>query len=355
MRVHASAGQALRLVTRLTASATVGLGHFARCRALAEENLSRGGSNVLVAEPMPPWIETWARPVFARETVGAEEGPDLSPDRWRQIVARTHAAVVVFDHYGVSAQTHRTVAMLGVATAALDDVPERPLGTAVVLNQNVGVGEEEYRSLVAPATRLLIGPRYALVSHEIRRTVPRPLAAALRVLVSFGGGEHRTLVEQVLTAIQRLRVGQDVPRLDVTVVASDVDGRPWSAAGPHAIRVVPPLPGLGSLMADADVAIGAPGSTTYERLALGLPSILVQLSDNQAAVARGLIEAGAAVVIGRREDVTIEDWVVALQRVCDDPRVRDAMADVGRRLVDGRGTERVLDALAGAVAGRPAA
>jgi spore coat polysaccharide biosynthesis predicted glycosyltransferase SpsG len=108
-------------------------------------------------------------------------------------------------------------------------------------------------------------------------------------------------------------------------------------------------------MADADVAIGAPGSTTYERLALGLPSILVQLSDNQAAVARGLIEAGAAVVIGRREDVTIEDWVAALKRVCGDPRVRDAMADVGRRLVDGRGTERVLDALAGAVAGRPAA
>jgi UDP-2,4-diacetamido-2,4,6-trideoxy-beta-L-altropyranose hydrolase len=248
------------------------------------------------------------------------------------------------------------VAMLGVATAALDDVPERALGTAVVLNQNIGIDEDDYRHLVAPASRVLIGPRYALVSHEIRRMLRRPSAATLRVLVSFGGGEHGTLVDDVLTALQRVRVGTDVPHsLDVTVVASDVDGVRWSSAGPHAVHVLPPTPGLAKLMAEADVAIGAPGSTTYERLALGVPSILVQLSDNQRAVARGLVETGAAVVIGRREDVTLDDWVAALRRVCGDSELRGAMATVGPRLVDGHGTERVLDALAGAVAEQSAA
>src|SRR5204863_3755247 len=238
----------------------------------------------------------------------------------------------------------------------LDDVPERALGTAVVLNQNVGIREDEYRHLVAPASRLLVGPRYALVSHEIRRIPRRPSAASLRVLVSFGGGAHGTLVEDVLTALQRVRVGTDVPHaLDVTVVATDVDDARWSSAGPHAVHLLPPTPGLAKLLAEADIAIGAPGSTTYERLALGVPSSLVELSDNQRAVARGLVETGAAVVIGRRADVTIDDWVAALRRVCGDPDLRGAMAAAARRLVDGRGTERVLDALAGAVAEQSAA
>ena len=342
----------LRLVARLTASADVGLGHFARCRALAQQNLEHGGANVLVAEPMPAWLETWAAGVFAREVVDAEEGPNLSPARWREIVTGRDADVVVFDHYEVSADTHRVVRALGVATAAIDDVPERPLAADVVLNQNLGVTDEQYRALVPASTRLLIGPHYALVAHEVRRARRHPSSDALRVLVSFGGGAHGALVEQVLTAIQGL---SDVPRLDVTVVAGDVDPVRWPSAGPHPVRIVPPTPGLGPLFAATDVAIGAPGSTTYERLALGLPSVLVQLSDNQGPVARGLIETGAAAFLGRHEAVTVDDWAAALRRVCGDVEVRRTMAAAGRRLVDGRGSERVLEALAGAVAERSAA
>ncbi len=344
--------RALRLVARLTASAEVGLGHFVRCRALAEENLAHGGTNALVAEAMDPWLETWAAGVFTRDLVEPGEGADLAPERWREIVARHAADVAVFDHYGVSADTHRAVEALGAATLAIDDVPERALATDVVLNQNVGVSEDNYRGLVSASTRLLIGPRYALVSHDVRRARVRPAGEPLRVLVSFGGGRHGALIDDVLTALAALRPGADLPRLAVTVVASDVDAARWPSAGAHAVRIVAPTPGLAAALADADVAIGAPGSTSYERLALGVPSVLVQLSDNQAPGARGLIDAEAAIVLGRREDVTVDDWIAALRRVCGDATARGDMAAAGRRLVDGRGTERVLDAVSAAVARR---
>jgi spore coat polysaccharide biosynthesis predicted glycosyltransferase SpsG len=345
----------LRLVARLTASAEVGLGHFVRCRALAEQNLARGGSNLLVAEAMDPWLETWAAGVFTRDVVGPDEGAGLTRERWREIVARHAADVVVFDHYGVSEETHRGVEALGAATLAIDDLPGRALGAAVVLNQNVGVREDEYRGLVPASTRLLVGPRYALVSHDVRRARVRRAGDALRILVSFGGGRHGALIDDVLSAVATLRPDSDVPRLAVTVVASDVDASRWPSAGPHTVRIVAPTPGLAAAFADADVAVGAPGSTSYERLALGLPSILVQLSDNQAPVARGLIDAGAALVLGERERVTREDWVDALRRVCGDATVRRDMASAGRRLVDGRGTERVLEVMDAAVARRSAA
>jgi spore coat polysaccharide biosynthesis predicted glycosyltransferase SpsG len=345
----------LRLVARLTASAEVGLGHFVRCRALAEQNLANGGTNVLLAEAMEPWLEAWAADVFTREVVEPGEGPSVSPARWRDVVGRHGADVVVFDHYGVGAETHRAVAALGVVTAAIDDVPERPLAADVVLNQNLGVTEAQYRPFVPAGTRLLVGPRYALVSHAVRSARTRPAAEPLRVLVSFGGGRHRALVEDVLTAIAALPPGAETPRLDVTVIAGDVDASRWPAAGPHAVRVLAPTPGLADALAAADVAVGAPGSTTYERLALGVPSVLVQISDNQGPVARGLSDTGAALVLGRREDVTVDAWRAALRRVTGDAELRRSMAAVGRRLVDGRGSERVLDALAARLAERSAA
>jgi spore coat polysaccharide biosynthesis predicted glycosyltransferase SpsG len=121
------------------------------------------------------------------------------------------------------------------------------------------------------------------------------------------------------------------------------------------VRVLAPTPGLADALAAADVAVGAPGSTTYERLALGVPSVLVQISDNQGPVARGLSDTGAALVLGRREDVTVDAWRAALRRVTGDAELRRSMAAVGRRLVDGRGSERVLDALAARLAERSAA
>ncbi len=344
----------LRLIVRLTASAEVGLGHFVRCRALAEQNRANGGSSVLVAEPMDAWLETWAGGVFSRQVVERSEGAGLSPERWRTIVAEHAPDVVAFDHYGVTAETHRAVAALGPATLAIDDLPERALATDVVLNQNVGVREEDYHGLVPAFTRLLIGPRYALVSHDVRSARVRPAGEPLRILVSFGGGRHGALVEDVLAAVATL-TSDDVPRLAVTVVASDVDAARWPSAGPHAVRIVAPTPGLGAALADADVAIGAPGSTTYERLALGVPSVLVQLSDNQAPVARGLSAAGAARILGERERVTRDDWIAALRDLCRDADARRVMASAARRLVDGRGTERVLDALSAVIARRSAA
>ena len=51
-----------------------------------------------------------------------------------------------------------------------------------------------------------------------------------------------------------------------------------------------------ALTAAADLAIGAGGSSTWERCCLGLPTITVVLADNQRGAAAALAERGAATV-----------------------------------------------------------
>ena len=93
-------------------------------------------------------------------------------------------------------------------------------------------------------------------------------------------------------------------------------------------------------MIAADLAIGAGGSASWERCALGLPAIVLTLADNQAWTARALAEAGAALNPSSVADAARE----ALKLMDETDRLREMSARAAS-LCDGRGAERVADAI----------
>ena len=54
---------------------------------------------------------------------------------------------------------------------------------------------------------------------------------------------------------------------------------------------------MAQLMAESDLAIGAAGSTSWERCCLGVPTIQVVLAQNQVAIAQALSQADAALML----------------------------------------------------------
>ena len=94
-------------------------------------------------------------------------------------------------------------------------------------------------------------------------------------------------------------------------------------------------------MDEADLAIGAAGSASWERCALGLPALLVTLADNQVAGERLLVEAGAAKSIGWHDTVTAADIEREVRSLRADPGRVAAMSAAAAGVTDGRGTERV--------------
>ena len=98
-----------------------------------------------------------------------------------------------------------------------------------------------------------------------------------------------------------------------------------------------------SLMAWADVAITAGGSTCWELAFMGLPSLIVVMADNQRPVAEELDRHGAAVDLGWYADVSESRLVNALAWLLNDTQVRERMSHNGRELVDGMGALRVFN------------
>ena len=100
-----------------------------------------------------------------------------------------------------------------------------------------------------------------------------------------------------------------------------------------------------AVMTGADIAIGACGSTSWERCALGLPSVVLAAADNQEGIARALNQEGAAGVLGRVGEVTPESLREAVSALLEDPERRGVMARAGRQICDGRGAGRIAEAL----------
>jgi len=94
---------------------------------------------------------------------------------------------------------------------------------------------------------------------------------------------------------------------------------------------------MAELMSQADLAIGASGSSSWERCFLGLPAINYVIADNQKPIAKELAKSGASITIQSTEDLS-----VAIGKLKES---LSAFSMASAELVYGMGVLRVIDKL----------
>jgi RimJ/RimL family protein N-acetyltransferase len=95
-------------------------------------------------------------------------------------------------------------------------------------------------------------------------------------------------------------------------------------------------------MTGADLGIGAGGTTAYERAALGLPSVMLTLAENQRGIARLLTKAGAAVDAGPFDDGLALRLRALLPAILSDSAARVRLGTAAAGMIDGRGGLRIM-------------
>ncbi len=164
-----------------------------------------------------------------------------------------------------------------------------------------------------------------------------------RILVSLGLTDVGGITERVVGLLRPL-VGDAT--LDVVVggAASSLPVlRDLSSKDPRLALHVD-AQDMPRLTLEADLAVGAGGSTTWERCVLALPTLALILADNQVAAARALAEAGVAPCL----DVAAPDFEAAFARevsdLLDNAERRAALSAASAGVCDGLGAERVAAA-----------
>jgi UDP-2,4-diacetamido-2,4,6-trideoxy-beta-L-altropyranose hydrolase len=340
----------MRLAFRVDASVQIGTGHAVRCRTLARALAARGHEVAFLSRH---WVGAEDIPLTRLSPAITEPDADGPAHAgwlgcaWSEDAQHTAQALahnppdwLIVDHYALDARWERVVAPHAARIMAIDDLADRPHACALLLDQNLGRAEQGYQGLVPAEARLLIGPHHALLRPEFAAAREGALArrgGPLRhILVTMGGVDKGNATGAVLDAIGPLS-------LDVTVVmgAEAPHLRAVRARAAHwGARLVVDTPDMAALMAAADLAIGAVGSTSWERCCLALPTLALVIADNQREAAQALAAAGAAEIVDAPTALPAR-----LAHYRDSPAALATMAARAGAVTDGRGLERVVEAL----------
>lgn len=322
------------------AGASVGGGHVLRCLALARA-LRLRGARCVFATPGP-----------GRRLVERFGGPDIEAvtaeaDAWLAIAADLRPAAVIVDHYGVGAEMEAALRAPRRPVLVLDDLADRPHACDLLLDPGYGRGPDAYRDLVPREASLLLGPDYALLRPEFsarRAAAFAPVGQAVaRVFVSFGLSDVGGIAARAVDLLRR--AAPDV-RLDVALASSAESLPPLTrrAADDSRLHLHVDATEVAPLLAEADIAIGAGGSTTWERACLGAPALAVAVAENQRGLLAALGRAGALLACDLSDPDFAARFAAAFTRL-QDPGLRARFRETSRALCDGLGAERAVAAL----------
>ncbi|WP_020470182.1 UDP-2,4-diacetamido-2,4,6-trideoxy-beta-L-altropyranose hydrolase [Zavarzinella formosa] len=333
--------EAPTLLIRADADPRMGTGHVMRCLALAQCWLDHVGPVTLAAARLPAGL----RDRLIAEGVSVRTVSDQRADIVR-LARELSAAVVVLDGYHFTTEDERAVREAGFPVLAMDDYGHTAHTHATwVLNQNLGASESLYNT---PA-RLLLGSRYAMLRREFleSKPLPRPAAdVARKILITMGGADPDNITGLMLKTFESIPA--DGLELLVVIGGSNPHAaaiEQQTTAFPHRVTVRRDVTDMPDIMRQADLAVTAGGTTTWELAAYGVPMIVVTVADNQENLAKAIHEAGLAVNLGWPDSTSPEQKHDVIHRMIGDATRRQAMSEAGRRTVDGWGVTRVVQTL----------
>jgi UDP-2,4-diacetamido-2,4,6-trideoxy-beta-L-altropyranose hydrolase len=365
----------MNIAFRADASLEIGTGHVMRCLALAQELARRGHVCRFICRDLPGNLGARIAAEFPLTLLPAPDGPAPAPPpahaAWARVAPsrdadETAAALgpcdwLVVDHYALDARWQTAARPPGARLLVIDDLADRPHACDLLLDQTLGRAGADYDALLPPEAEVLAGPRHALLRPEFAAAradaIARRGGGGLRhLLIAPGGVDAGNVTGRALRALAGLPAAARPDGLRVTVALGPT--APHLAALrklrlPFPCDVRSGVADMAALMRDADLCIGAAGGSAWERCALGLPTALVVLADNQRAGARALADAGAALWIGP-PDAGFEGRLAAGLRRLSAPGALAAMAAAAQNIADGNGSARVADAMDWPLALRPA-
>lgn len=356
-----------RVVIRVDASTEMGMGHLMRCLSLAGV-LADDGAAVLFllrshAAGLVQLIEGEGHAV--RLLPDPANRPDEAladgnvharwlPTSWKHDAEQTLAAVdrfgrvdwLIVDHYALDGRWERMLRERVPRILAIDDLADRNHDCDMLLDQNLVLEmDSRYDGRVPPGCRMLLGPGYALLRAEFaqKRNSLMPRNGEVgRILVGFGGSDLGNETAKALAAIKSLHC----PALAVDVVIGltnpNADSLALLCGEMPMTRLHRGAGNMAELMENVGLAIGAGGIMSWERCCLGLPTIAVDIADNQIGALKALSKAGAAIYLGSATSTTERQIANAIKLLIGDAARARAMGETSLALVDGEGASRVM-------------
>lgn len=336
----------MRFVFRADASVHIGSGHIMRCLALADWLQEQADDICFICADIPATIRTLLRQRNFQVFSFGELFTGYNSDQWNwkldaectsKIIQNMNPNWLIVDSYRLGEPWEHHLRLQAKKIMVIDDLANRHHDCNILLDQNYFEKKENrYQSLVPEYCHTLVGPQFAILRREFflaRKSLRERKGRIRKVLVSFGGSDPTNETLKTLEAFRSLlKLGLEV---DVVV----------GAANPHKEEIAQmcstlprshyycQIDNMAEKIAEADLAIGAGGSSHWERCFLGLPSITIIVAENQAETTESLARYGAIWNLGYSEKINPGIIADAVVKATENPGLMVKMSELALLLM----------------------
>ncbi len=317
----------MNIMIRVDSSTLIGSGHLMRCVTLAQHYRKNGHSVTFICRNLNGNMSKLIiKQVFSLSLLPAVE-PNAALTgyaKWLTVTQEQDATEtieivrkmgkvdrLVVDSYAIDCTWEKMLRPYVGEIMVIDDLANRHHNCDILLDQNFYLNKESrYQGLVPERCRLLLGPKYALLREEFYqvRKAMRVRDGHLRnILVFYGGVDATDETGKAIHALQNLLDAGVLHDVQVTVVVGVSNDRKDDIAGrcrQAGFRYFCQVSNMAELMAEADLMLGAGGSTTWERCFLGLPAIVTAVAENQWRICEDCAQAELIYYLGHNDEVT---------------------------------------------------
>ena len=345
----------MNIFFRVDSSTQVGTGHLRRCLTLADELKNQGHAIYFICRDLEGHlIKSIPHPVLGlsrpRQSIEGSVYAQWLGVSQKKDAEETIAVLpvtpdyLVVDSYSLDIVWHQTLRSHTKKIMVIDDLFEGEFDCDILLNQNLGVNVGTYSGKVSKTCRLFLGPEYALLRSEFATARAQSIEKREKtqviknVLIFMGGVDAQNYTKQILEQLEGYFEGCFEFTVVLTKISPHIESvKKYIAKKENKnIKLLCDVSRMQELMLDADIAIGAGGTTSWERCCLGLPTLLFITADNQKNVARQLEKAQAVKCVAN-----IEALSKTFDQVLSNFTLWKEMSRNSYNLCDGKGAQRM--------------
>ena len=338
------------VVFRADANPEIGMGHIMRCLSIADAFSEDFKVSFILSDDGPIKIISDR----GYESVVLESDyryPDDETAYWPDEITPD---ILIVDSYFVTDHYMHELRKRSGLLVYVDDLSEHPYKVDTIINYNVYADAEKYLELYGKSgvdePKLILGPAYVPLRSDFYTIPEKVTSSEVRdILISTGGADPMHIAVDMIRTLCSAESHKFNYHLLIGAMNTDRDEILSLSGGKENIILHENVSDMRTLICSMDIVLSAAGSTLYEVCACGIPLITFVIADNQLSGAKSFDKRGLAVFAGdlryENRDELANILLNTIDRVSKDYMLRKSMVETMRRLVDGQGAKRIVQAL----------
>lgn len=320
----------MKIVFRVDASTQIGSGHVMRCLTLADALKNHNCCVTFISRNLPGNLNKFIKkrnfdlivlPFEDKKSKFFEKKNSYKQFLSEEINIEIEQLVVwldklmpdwiIVDHYSLDILWETAIKKGSRKIMVIDDLANRKHSCDLLLDQNYYIDlADRYDALIPSLCHRLLGPQYALIKPSLlniyaeRERIGKYSFNVIKKIVLFmGGSDSDNMTLEVLRYMkQRSLLNCYEIHVIIGLINANREAITKFCFNNGILSYIFPN-NFDDFLVQADLFIGAGGSSVYERCLAAIPSIVFSLAENQRKICEDVAKIGAHIFLDKIDDL----------------------------------------------------